>query len=149
MARNESSCLGCFVASDSHAVVRCARQSLLSPTLTEGEASHLAVAPSSLSGSASLDKIFLDWWLLARSRVLVLFRFELLREPRNKTENPMSDPRHWTTDEMPRGQGYASSFVTTAASFRDATSRHGRTITLHPRTAINSSGALRRYCSLT
>ena len=137
-------CLGCFLASDSPVAIRCARRLLAAPTLTDGEAVHLGVAPAALTRRAgSVDKIFLDWWLLARSRVLINFQAELLREPRNASENPMAHPSKWTL-----GRAHTSSFVETALMFRDASSPHGRTIKLSPRAPLDSQRALLAQCGI-
>ena len=141
-------CLGCVVASDSAAVTGCARKLLRAPTLTSGAAVHLAVAPDALASRAeSVDKLFLDWWLLARSRVLVQFRAEMLREPRNKSVNPLADPHKWTSATSPNGHGFLSSFVATAQLFRDASSPHGRTVKLSARALLSSHQAARRQCA--
>ena len=112
------------------------------PTLTHGTPVHLAVAPEALARhSEGVDKLFLDWWLLARSRVLVHFRAEMLREPRNQSVNPLADPHEWTSATNPNGNGFLSSFVATATLFRDASSSHGRAVKLSYRSSSHGQAS--------
>ena len=73
----------------------------MKPSITRGRPAHLLASGANITkAEANVDKIFLDWWLLARARSLVLLG------PANVAP---------------------SSFFTTAAQYRDATSLEGDT----------------------
>jgi len=68
------SCLGCAVVSDSEAVLQCASRALEQPLVVDGTPIQIVgnARDVSLSTAANIDKVFLDWWLLARSQGIVL-----------------------------------------------------------------------------
>ena len=97
-AAADGRCLPCAVVSDSEWVERCARTVLDAPILTPGVAVHMLASDAArVRTAANVDKIFLDWWLLARSRVSVQLS----------------------------GGAKGSSFFETAVRFKRASSRDG------------------------
>ena len=67
-------CMPCILVSDSPAVGACARLALDAPVLTVGVAVHMLASDGALVASElNVAKIFVDWWLLARSLVSVEF----------------------------------------------------------------------------
>ena len=67
-------CAPCVLMSDSSTVGACAKTALDAPVLTAGVAIHVLASDSQLvNAERNVDKIFIDWWLLARSLVSVEF----------------------------------------------------------------------------
>ena len=67
-------CLGCAVISDAQHAERCATQLLDAPLLTPGFATHPLASPADVARSnRSIEKVVLDWWVLARSHAALLF----------------------------------------------------------------------------
>ena len=70
-ALNDSSigCLSCVVLSDSVEVIRCARSALEAPLIVPGQPVHTVANANdpSRNTDTNIDKVFLDWWLLALS----------------------------------------------------------------------------------
>lgn len=65
-------CMPCVVVSDSAWVEQCARAVLDEPVITPGVAAHLLASGTSvITQQENVDKIFLDWWLIARSSMSV------------------------------------------------------------------------------
>lgn len=65
-------CTPCVVVSDSPWVEQCARAILADPVITPGVAAHMLASGSDvIAQQANVDKIFLDWWLIARSQMSV------------------------------------------------------------------------------
>ena len=61
-------------ASDAQHAERCATQLLDAPLLTPGVATHPLASPADVARSnRSIEKVVLDWWLLARSHAALLF----------------------------------------------------------------------------
>ena len=89
-----SGCLGCAVLSDSAFAEACAVALLDAPTITPGVAVHPQASATAVASSrAAVEKLALDWWLLARSHAALLFS---------------------------GGSPRTSSFAATALQFRDA-----------------------------
>ena len=87
-------CLGCAVLSDSAFAEACAVALLDAPTITPGVAVHPQASATAVASSrAAVEKLALDWWLLARSHAALLFS---------------------------GGSPRTSSFAATALQFRDA-----------------------------
>ncbi|KAG8456942.1 hypothetical protein KFE25_012628 [Diacronema lutheri] len=96
-------CLAPVVLSDSARMAACARALWPAVRLTPGVATHPLVSNASmLLDQSNRDKVFADWWMLARSRGLLS-----LGRP-------------------------VSSFFATARAFRDATSAAGWWLTIPP-----------------
>ena len=57
----------CIVVSDSGDVGQCARQALRAPLIVKGRSLQIVGSPASAFTEENEDKVFLDWWLLARS----------------------------------------------------------------------------------
>ena len=65
-------CLPCVFVSDSGWAERCARAVLMSPIIPPGKPIHSGASDTeSVQSQANIDRIYLDWWLLARARVSV------------------------------------------------------------------------------
>uniref|UniRef100_A0A7S3AIQ8 Uncharacterized protein n=1 Tax=Haptolina ericina TaxID=156174 RepID=A0A7S3AIQ8_9EUKA len=65
-------CMPCVLVSDSELVERCAVEALDSPIIPSGVPVHILASESGLASTeANIDKIFTDWWLLARALVSV------------------------------------------------------------------------------
>lgn len=113
-------CLPCVVVSDSKWVEQCARAVLTAPILTAGTAIHVGASDAGAAHDhANVDKLFLDWWLLARSRVSV---------------------------DLRAGAGLKSWFFGTALLFRGASSAEGRTFT-PTAAALDSPEGLAAACA--
>ena len=68
-----AACMPCVVLSDSSAVEECSRRSLGQPILTPGSSVHLSASPLHLATDATnVQRIFLDWLLLATSAATVM-----------------------------------------------------------------------------
>ena len=66
-------CMSCVVVSDSVEVEQCARRTLTAPIVTPGLAVHLAASAGELaSEQLNVQRIFLDWFLIAQSHATLL-----------------------------------------------------------------------------
>ncbi len=75
-------CLGCAVLSDAAYVERCATRLLDAPLLTPGVATHPLASPAGAARSTrTIEKLVLDWWILARSHATLLFSGNAVRIP--------------------------------------------------------------------
>ena len=62
------SCVPCVVLSDSSHVEECARRALAAPLATPGSSVHFSASASALaSNTTNVQRVFLDWFLLAQS----------------------------------------------------------------------------------
>jgi hypothetical protein len=68
----DGGCLPCFVLSDTAGVVSCA-SSLLGAAPVSGTPVHLLASTPSRVTDQNVDKLFLEWWLIARSRGAITF----------------------------------------------------------------------------
>ena len=93
LGQTEGGCLQSVVVSDSELGANCARTGLDNPLISPGRPTHLVASRA----GADVDKVVLDWWLLARSAGIM-------------TVGPFSS---------------SSSFYETARQYRDATSPDG------------------------
>ena len=119
-----SRCLGCSVASSSAEVEQCAVAALPGALRTAGSPAMLGLGRS----AADEDRVFVDWWVLARSAVLVLFGFSL---------DGQSSHYHFST------------FAKSALIFRDASSRRGTVLRLTPRKNWMAADVVQRHCHPT
>ena len=70
-SRVGNDCLPCVVVADAEEVKADARRFLPAPILTAGVAIHQLAASGSEQTLDNEDKTLLDWWLMARSEILV------------------------------------------------------------------------------
>lgn len=72
---SSGSCLGCVVVSDSERVEQCARHALPAVVITPGVPVHLAASSANLTDDPlNVQRIFLDWFLLASSSATLLMQ---------------------------------------------------------------------------
>lgn len=95
---SDEACLQAVVISDSGWVERCARRVLRSVAISPGVALHPHKSAGRALSDGAVDKLMVDWWLLARSRGLVSFVDGSSFSRLARAFRDASDPLGWSLE---------------------------------------------------
>ena len=92
-----------------------------------------------------MDKLFIDWWLLARSATILAFGYDFARaSPPAVSQQGIGSP---PTALLARSSSFWSSFVKTAIFFRDASSKLGHTLYVPASANLSEPSARAKLCN--